>query len=214
MKSFSIFLLNAKNEPGKGLVNVVMICSETLRVLLHSMNFSWKFIFFNVAFCSLAFCAISFGWHLDTRSDVCMYFDAHHLPPPLWLILHNYSALSYLLFKWFPHLAGWLKIVGLFVHCTKNCWILRASELAFANGRWLNTDKCNQHDCGKRIFFAFTSFSVLFPAHFAKYLKVVKSVPYFIYDCIFLVLWSHCSCTTVIIFKGTQKLWIVSICCK
>lgn len=151
------------NQAKYGLVNVVMICSETLRVLLHSMNFSWKFIFFNVAFCALAFCAIPFGWHLDTRSDVCMYFDAHHLPPPLWLILHNYSALSYLLFKWFPHLAGWLKIVGLFVHCTKNCWILRASELAFANGRWLNTDECNQHDCGKRIFFAFTSFSVFFP---------------------------------------------------
>lgn len=73
-------------------------------------------------------------WHLvSTGSELfaCIWRSsliARHLFKSL--ILHNYSSLSYLLFKWFLHLAGWLQ----------NCRFICAAHRNFYNftcfGTW------------------------------------------------------------------------------
>lgn len=156
-------------------------------ILLHSTNFSSKFIFILFIWCALlAFLASLSHGHLVTTE--CLYLA-------LLLLTTNFlhasaftgslsisvdrCCISLPIYYSNDFTYSTTRQQDALIHSyqrTKNCIILRASEpgniqtLRWANTNWVHTNanKHNQADCGERILFAFASHFFFFDVKVRK----------------------------------------------
>lgn len=166
-----------ENAQKQSLLNAVIFEQRVSTILLHSMNFAWKFIFSNVSFCA-RFPLFFVKWHFMTSSHdqakcfigiwrsslivTSCYFFFLLLPFALTatrfvqlqfaflFIIQMISTLGRMVTKLSDYLCSVPKMYNF-------TWL----QILTYPTCWLQADECNQVDCGKRIFFAFASCRIL-----------------------------------------------------